>query len=74
MIQHHYVEQLERDLEAMKKQSAALKISALRLKRESIVLRMVAEDMADEMELHGGEQAFDSLAWYRAEMGKEPKP
>lgn len=74
MIQHHYVEQLERDLEAMKKQSAALKISALRLKRESIVLRMVAEDMADEMELHGGEQAFYSLARYRAEMRKEATP
>lgn len=45
-----------------------------RLERENTTLRSLAAAMADEMEQHGGEQAFDSLARYRAEMGKEAKP
>lgn len=42
--------------------------------RENTKLRSIAAAMAEEMEQHGGEQAFDSLARYRAEMGKEAKP
>ena len=44
-----------------------------RLERENAALHRLAYDMAAEMEQHGGEQAFDSLARYRAEMGKEDK-
>lgn len=39
--------------------------------RDLTTLRSVASAMADEMEQHGGEMAFDSLARYRAERGKE---
>lgn len=47
---------------------------ARQLERENAALRSLAAAMADEMEQHGGEQAFDSLARYRAEIGKEAKP
>ena len=43
------------------------------LERENAALRSIAAAMAAEMEQHGGEMAFDSLARYRAEMGKEDK-
>lgn len=42
--------------------------------RDLTTLRSLAAAMADEMEQHGGEMAFDSLARYRAEMGKEGQP
>lgn len=45
-----------------------------RLQRENAALRSLAAAMAEEMEQHGGEQAFDSLARYRAARGKETKP
>ena len=44
------------------------------LRSENAALRSIAAAMAEEMELHGGEQAFDSLAWYRAALEKEDKP
>lgn len=46
----------------------------LKLHSENAALRSIAAAMADEMEQHGGELAFDSLARYRAEMRKEAKP
>ena len=45
-----------------------------KFERENAALRSIAAAMAEEMEQHGGELAFDSLARYRAEMGKEAKP
>ena len=42
--------------------------------KENAALRSLASAMADEMEQHGGEMAFDSLARYRAALGKEDKP
>jgi hypothetical protein len=71
MIQHHYVEQLERDLEAMTKDRDGLKAALL---AQVTALRSIAAAMAEEMEQHGGEQAFDSLARYRAARAKEAKP
>ena len=53
---------------------------ARQLERENAALRednhrlhRLAYDMAAEMEQHGGEQAFNSLAWYRAALAKEGK-
>lgn len=46
----------------------------LKLHSENAALRSIAAAMADEMEHHGGEMAFDSLAQYRAAMAKEDKP
>lgn len=40
---------------------------------ENAALRSIAAAMADEMEQHGGDQAFESLARYRAAC-KEAKP
>lgn len=45
-----------------------------RLERDLTTLRSLASDMAAEMEQHGGEQAFDSLARYRAARAKEAQP
>lgn len=44
------------------------------LERENAALRSIAAAMAEEMEQHGGELAFDSLARYRAALAKEAKP
>lgn len=44
------------------------------LERQNTELRSIAAAMAEEMEQHGGELAFDSLARYRAQMGKEAQP
>ena len=52
--------------------SAALRIADL--ERNLTTLRSLASAMVEEMEQHGGDQAFDSLAWYRAALGKEAKP
>ena len=45
-----------------------------RLERGLTTLRSLAHDMAAEMEQHGGEMAFHSLARYRAALAKEAKP
>lgn len=44
------------------------------LQRANAALRSLAAAMADEMEQHGGEQAFDSLTRYRAEVEQEGQP
>ena len=46
---------------------------ARQLERENAALRSIASAMAAEMEQHGGDQAFESLARYRAALG-EDKP
>ena len=51
-------------IEQLERENAALREDKERLHR-------LAYDMAAEMEHHGGEQAFDSLARYRAALGKE---
>lgn len=72
---------LERDFREMEEDrdrlkalqfSAALRIADL--ERDNTTLRSLASAMVEEMELHGGEQAFDSLAWYRAALAMEGKP
>lgn len=45
-----------------------------RLQRANAALRSLAAAMADEMEQHGGEQAFDSLTRYRVEVEQEGQP
>lgn len=44
------------------------------LETENAALMSIAAAMAEEMEQHGGELAFDSLARYRAALAKEAKP
>lgn len=46
----------------------------LKLHSKNAALKSIAAAMAEEMDQHGGELAFDSLARYRAEMRKEAKP
>ena len=50
-----------------------LEVQREKIHRDLTTLRSLAAAMADEMEQHGGAQAFDSLARYRAEMEKEDK-
>lgn len=72
---------LERDFREMEEDrdrlkalqfSAALRIADL--ERDRTTLRSLAHAMAAEMEQHGGDQAFESLARYRAARAKEAKP
>ena len=51
-------------VEELRRENAALREGNSRLHR-------LAYDMAAEMEHHGGEQAFDSAAQYRAARAKE---
>ena len=87
MIQHHYVEQLERDLEAMTKDRDGLKAALLaQVKQQSDFVGNWAKKSA-ALEIRVGilerdnaelrkllREAITSLARYRAEMEKEAKP
>lgn len=65
---------LERENESLIENVRGLEPMVDRLERENAALRSLASAMADEMEQHGGEQAFESLARYRAARAKEAKP
>lgn len=87
MIQHYYVEQLERDLEAMKKDRDGLKAALLaQVKQQSGSVRDWAKESAalkirvgmlerDNAELRKLlREAITSLARHRAALAKEAKP
>jgi hypothetical protein len=77
----HFARELERENAALRKENRKAHdmacedaVERYRLNGENAALRSLVHDMAAEMEQHGGEQAFDSLARYRAALAKEAKP